>query len=273
MARTAVVNRARRMPRNSDGSFKKRTRAGRAANPRRRRRSSHHRRRRNPSTPESRNSPYASIGYYRSPNRARRRSSGGSRRRNPDFSLNELTSVVPAATGGVWAARWAVKQSGAWEADGPGGALVPGIKQALAIYLAATFGGDMLGQLLGSDEKGRIAKIAALGYGGDLFLRARFMRDSQFVQQNLSLQGMEQQSAIGATGTGDSYVDASGNTWVSTSQGWQLAGVGDDDGAYVLVSDNQAQLAGMEAGSAIGGFSNRRGRRHNASSASSFGYA
>lgn len=266
MARTAVVNRARRMPRNRDGSFKKRTRAGRAANPRPRKRRSH-RRRRNPSAPESRNSPYASIGYYRSPNRARRRSN---RRTNPDFHIGELTSVVPAATGGVWAARWAVKQSGAWEPDASG-ALVPGIKQALAIYLAATFGGDMLGQLLGSEEKGRIAKIAAYGYGGDLFLRARFMRDSAFVQQNLSLQGMEQASAIGATGTGDSYVDSSGNTWVATTQGWQLAGIGEDEG-YVLVADNDG-MAGMESGSAIGGFTNRRGRRHQSSTGSSFGYA
>ncbi len=266
MARTAVVN-----PRGRGGRFVKRARSkprssyGRAANPRRRRRH-HRRRRRNPSSSASSpvaRSPYASVSYYRSPNRRR---SSAARRRNPEFSMNDLIRDVPAATAGVWAARWAVKQSGEWEAA-QDGTLEPGIKQALAIWLAAHVGADLLGNLLGSPEKARIAQIAALGYGGDLFMRARFMRDSQFVQQNLSLQGMEASSAIGSGQLGaDTYVDPQGNTWVATASGWQLAG--DSPAVYVLQPGDDMQ--GMEASSAIGRYG--RGRRAASRGASSFGY-
>lgn len=263
MARTAVVNRARRMPpRNRDGSFKKRSRMGRAANPRRK----HRRRRRNPaaSAPPQARSPYASVGYYRSPNRRRK-----SRKHNPEFSLSEVTNILPAATGGVIAARWAVAQSGAWE-PGAGGVLEPGIKQALAIYLAATIGSDLIGQVMGSDERGRIAKIAAYGYGGDLFMRTRFMKDSPFFKNNLSLQGMESQSYLGAAG-GDTYTDAEGNVWHATQRGWQLAGLGEER-QLVLVADNDAdEMSGMESQSYLG-YAGRR-RRANPSASSSFGYA
>lgn len=257
MAKTAVVNPPRKRARRSSSHGRARART---ENPRRRRRS-HRRRRRNPA---GRN-PYASVNYYRSPNRGRRRA----RRRNPDFSMAELTSIVPAATAGVIASRWAVKQSGAWE-PGAGGQLEPGIKQALAIYLAATVGSDMIAQLLGSEEKGRYAKIAAFGYGGDLFLRTRFMRDSQFFQNNLSLQGMEATSMIGAANPMQStWVDGQGQTWLMTNQGWQLAGLGQE---LVLVEDTGEgagdELEGMEASSMIGAYSRRR-----ASTTNSFGYA
>lgn len=265
MARTAVVN-----PRGRGGRFvkararsKPRSSYGRAANPRRR----HHRRRRrrNPSSSASSpvaRSPYASVSYYRSPNRRRR---GGGRRRNPDFSFNDLMRDVPAATAGVFMARWALKQSGEWE-PASDGTLEPGLKQALAIWLAAHVGSDLLGNVFGSPEKARIAQIAALGYGGDLFLLRRFMRDSQFVQQNLSLQGMEATSAIGQLGA-DTYTDGQGNTWVATAQGWQLAGA-DDQPVYVL-TQGDADMSGMEAYSALGGRGRRRGAR---AGNSSFGY-
>ncbi|HKU36942.1 MAG TPA: hypothetical protein VJR89_02310, partial [Polyangiales bacterium] len=166
-----------------------------------------------------------------------------------------------------WAARWAVKQSGEWEAA-QDGTLEPGIKQALAIWLAAHVGADLLGNLLGSPEKARIAQIAALGYGGDLFMRARFMRDSQFVQQNLSLQGMEASSAIGSLGA-DTYTDPQGNTWVATASGWQLAGDSNGGGQVYYLTQGD-DVSGMEASSAIGGM---RRRRHAAmAGSSSFGY-
>jgi hypothetical protein len=191
-------------------------------------------------------SPYSSVSYYRAPNRRRR---GGGRKRNPEFSLSDLMRDIPAAVGGVWLGRWAIKQSGNWEA-GQGGQLEPGIKQAIAIWLAANVGSDLLGNLLGSPDKARIAQIACYGYGGDLFLRTRFMRDSTFVQNNLSLQGvMGGMAAQSQLGSPDSYVDSNGDTWVSTPSGWQLAG-GMGQTEYILVDEND--MSGMEAQSALG---------------------
>lgn len=287
MAKTAVVNprrrRRRRNPQASTTNKRRRRRrnygAAAAVNPRRRRRSNRRRRsygmarrRRNPV------SPYASTSYYRKP--------------NPSFDvMQDLTEVLPAATGGVWAARYALKQAGAYEPDAKG-QLEPGIKHAVAIYLAATFGSSLIGSVLGHDKE-HIAKIATLGFGGDLFLRTRFMKDSEFVKNNLSLQGMgydddepdaggyyvpdgmagfQEQSPLGST-----MVDAFGNQFVSTPQGWQLAGaddlVMDDQGnVYQLGQAGGARLAG--GGGAFGGFAQASplgGARAN--NGSSFGYA
>lgn len=282
MAKTAVVNKRgrRRRRRNPAATTNRRRRrrnygAAAAINPRRRsrRRRGHGaaRRRRNPV------SPYASSSYYRRPN---------PRRTNPSFDvMSDVTEILPAATGGIWLSRFALKQAGPYEADSKG-VLEPGIKHALAIYLAATLGSSLIGSVLGSGKES-IAKIAALGFGGDLFLRTRFMKDSEFVKNNLSLQGMgyddaevvegyyvpdgvsgfQATSPIGA----GSMVDAFGNTFVSTPQGWQLQGADDlymaqDGTVYQLSGGGNARLGGFARTSPIGG-------ARSGSKSSSFGYA
>lgn len=163
MAKTAVVNKKKKK---KSGTKKRRRNYGAAAaNPKKRRR------RKNPGTPA-------------------RRSSAAPRRRNPSmFDMDALMDVVPAATGGVWLGRWGVKLAGEFEPNSEG-IPEPGLKHAFAILIAANMGGDMLGNMLGSAAKGEYARIACLGFGGDMFLRKRFMRDSAFVNENLSLEGI-----------------------------------------------------------------------------------
>lgn len=279
MAKTAVVNkrgrrRRRRNPTASTTNKRGRRRrrnysAASTINPRRRNRrrrrsSSPARRRRNPI------SPYASTSYYRRP--------------NPSFDvMNDLTDVVPAATAGIWLSRFALKQAGAYEADAKG-ALEPGIKHAVAIYLAATMGSALVGSMFGTGKE-HIAKIAALGFGGDLFLRTRFMKDSEFVKNNLSLQGLgydddepdaggyyvpdgmngfQQESALGST-----TVDAFGNRYVSTPQGWQLSG-----GEVVQDAEGNLWELGQHGGAKLAGFAQQSpiGSVH-ASQGNSFGYS
>ncbi len=279
MAKTAVVNkrgrrRRRRNPTASTSNRRRRRRrnygAAATINPRRRRRRSYGMARRRPAGRRRRNpvSPYASTGYYRKP--------------NPSFDvMHDMTEVVPAATGGIWAARYALRQAGAFEPDSKG-VLEPGIKHAIAIYLAATMGSQLIGSVLGGN-KADIAKIAALGFGGDLFLRTRFLKDSEFVRNQLSLQGMgddddaegyyvpdemagfQEQSPLGS-----SMVDAFGNQYVSTPEGWQLSGPGDvvvDDAGnlYQLGQHGGARLAGFAQQSPLGSV--------RPSNDSSFGYS
>lgn len=285
MARTAVVNpkrRKRRRKKNPSRSSAPRRRrrrnygaAAREENPRRRRRRSHGR---------------------RTYGRRRRNPDSLGRSRNPSFDLDGLIDTVPSATAGVWAARWATKQAGEFE-NGQ-----PGIKHAIAIWAAAHFGGQMIGQLFGSHAKGEFARIAALGFGGDLFARLRFMKDSKFMQQNLSLAGFDDPETLdgaddvpnysdGAdlngfeqgSALGDSFTDAMGNQYVQTAQGWALAGMGDaqivqgaDGTLYQLGAgefvypnnyDSIMEVSGFEQGSSIG-FAPASG-----SHSSSFGYA
>lgn len=284
MAKTAVVNkrgrrRRRRNPTSSTTNRRRRRRnygAAATINPRRRRRRSHGIARRRPSRGGRRRrnpvSPYAGTGYYRRP--------------NPSFDvMNDATEVLPAATAGVLAARFALKQAGAYEPDAKG-VLEPGIKHAIAIYIAAVFGGQLVDSVLGNG-KGNIAKVSALGFGGDMFLRNRFMKDSEFYRNNLSLQGLgmgmdeddgggyyvpdgmdgfQEQSALGSTMT-----DAFGNTYVSTPQGWQLNGADDlvvDDAGnvYQLSGGGGARLDGFAQTSPLGAVRASRG-------GSSFGYS
>lgn len=221
MAKTKVVNKRRK--RKSTKRRRRRNYGAAASNPKRRRR------RRNPGTTVT-----------------RRRSN--TRRRNPGvFDVDQIVDTVPAATGGVWLGRWATKMAGAF-VPAKDGTLEPGFKHAIAIWLAASIGGDVIGNLLGSAQKGEYARIAALGYGGDLFMRLRFMRDSEFVERNLSLAGMgdddddiydyddpgdddvsgfSNESPLGNVNT---YTDAVGNEYVMTARGWKLAGdLGQDD--------------------------------------------
>lgn len=242
MAKTAVVNKRRK--RSGGGSKPKRRRrnyGAAATNPPKRRR-----RRRNPAPAP------------------RRRSN--TRRRNPDpFNMDNIMDTLPAATGGVWLGRWAVKQAGPGEVNDKG-QKEPGIKHAIAIWLAATVGADFVANIMGSATKGEYARIACLGYGGDLFMRKRFMRDSEWVKNNLSLSGLgedwedeipdyedeaedytvsgfQAESPLGAV---NSYTDATGNRYVMTAQGWQLAGnMGADTSDLVIGPDGSVyQLSG-----------------------------
>lgn len=290
MAKTAVVNpkrrrrrKRRRNPSSSNRPRRRRRNYGAAAvvnRPRRRRRRRYgaaRRRRRNPA------SPYASTSYYRRPN------PGGIERMAMD-----LVRTIPAATAGVMAARFAVRQAGSFEA-GKGGVLEPTAKHAVAILIAAELAGRLLGEVNGA--AGDAARISALGFGGDLFLRTKFMRDSTLVQEYLSLQGMgaEEQLYVDDSGQlwqmsgsagaalagfqnesalGDSYVDSAGNVFLATPQGWALAGalgeqfVQTEDGRlYQLNGSDGAVLDGFQNESALG-----MGSAY-ASQGSSFGYS
>ncbi len=260
MAQTAVINRRRRRAKTSRRRKNPRRRrhyAGAAASPKRRRRSSK-RRRRNPSTGAAIvKAAYQPQGY---------------RRQNPTIAqdFNGIMEILPGATGGVLAARWAVKQAGDFEKNDKG-IPEPGFKHALAIYLAARFGGQMIGSLLGDANKGKLAEIAAYGFGGDMFLRLKFMRDNETFTKNFSLAGVddayedEQSEPYADMGA---YEDAVGNKWIRTASGWQLEGFRDDANAA------PQRLAGFQSQSALGGFQSHSalgGAR--ASSGSSFGYS
>lgn len=186
MATTKVVNPKRRTPpRRADGTFKSK---GRRSNPKRRTyahgaASTRRRRRRNPeaaAAPVSKRAAVRSVYSY-----------GGYRQRNPDmFDMDYLTETVPAATGGVMAARWGAKMAGDFEevkstVNGqPVTYRAPGLKHAVGIVVAAHIGASVADSVLGPG-KGTLAKIAALGYGGDLFVQKRFFRDNEWMRDNL----------------------------------------------------------------------------------------
>lgn len=215
-------------------------------------------------------------------------SSALGRLRNP-FDIEGLISTALPAGAGVVACRWALNEAGPFEQPTePGKAPAPGIKHALAIYLAARFGGQLIGQVFGSPQKGHYAEIAALGFGTELFARKRFFADSKWAQQNLYLAGVddpadayyrqgmgafEQQSSIGET-----FTDDSGQTYVNTGDGWAVAGLGqlvqgEDGQIYQIAGPYEApeDYAGVMMEAGMTGFgeleqSSRLG-------ASSFGYA
>ena len=243
MAKTAVVNRRRKKTTNR----KRRRNTGAAAsNPSKRRR------RRNPGTAAA----------------PRRRSNA--RRKNPGiFDTDSLMDTLPSATGGVLMSRWAVKQAGDFELVGPKGAeyLAPSWKHALAILVAASYGGELIGNVLGSAQKGEYARIAALGYGGDLFYRTRFARDSEWSQNNLNLDGLGEDEEVIFVDEDGNQVDAEGNLmgfeatsplgeYVSDEAGnvYQLDGgdMGADYPANYRNITNAAAMGGFEATSPLG---------------------
>lgn len=277
MPRTAVVNPRRRRRRKARKAAKSRRKNPEVMEMNSRRRRRRAKRRYYGASKRRRRNPSSSKGASLAP----RRSSSAARTKNPAMGLDDVIQIAPAATAGVWAARWALAQAGEFE-DGQ-----PGFKHALAIYLAASFGADVLGSMFGQG-KAMYARVGALAFGGDLFLRKRFMKDSSWVKENLSLQGVDDAAATYAYSQGrdyanmgaETFVDAVGNRYVQTPQGWALAGMGDDgSGTGQLVMDEEGnvyQLGGFESSSPIGGFESTSpigalaGRRN--AGDSSFGY-
>lgn len=291
MAKTAVVNGRRRRKRS--GGRRRRRNYGAAAataNPRRRRRraprrrsygaATRRRRRRNPI------SPYASGGYRRTPNPLSVGSFGS--------ALHQLLEVIPAGTAGILGARFALKQSGAWQPD-KAGVLQPGIWQALALWLGATVTGAVVSTVFRSPSKGLYAKVAGLSFAGDLFLRQRFLRDSKMFQENFSLAGLGDDDEDGysdeglidgfqdQSALGEMWQDSDGNTWQNRGGQWQLAGMGAGSGDLVQGPDGTLyQLSGGMGldsragdGSVLAGFQSQSAlgvarARHNPNS--SFGY-
>lgn len=260
MAKTAVVNprgkRRRRKknpsPRSSNPRRKsRRYGAKRRAAPRRKAR------RRNPGTPIT--SVYSGGGYRRS---------------NPDlFDFEHIMAVAPAAVGGDFAARWAVKIAGPMESDKPGGPAVPGFKHALAGVLAARMGSTMIASLLGDQSKAHIAEIGALAFTGSLFLRKRFLNDSAWVRENLYLDGYDDDGDDYDAQIDELYQEdlhgfesqsALGMQYIEDEQGnvYALQGVAPD--AAALPTGTRGGLGSFETNSALG--------YARASTASSFGY-
>lgn len=257
MAKTAVVN-----PRKRRRSSKKRRRSNPAsANPRKRRHygakrhsNPRRRRRRNPGTITS---SYTSGGYRRTP--------------NPDlFDFEHIMAVAPAAVGGDFVARWAIKIAGPMESETKGGPPVPGFKHALAGLLAARMGSSMIGSLLGDPAKASIAEIGAIAFTGSLFARKRFLNDSAWVKENLYLDGAEDDYDSGIDTMysedlqGFETTSALGQTLVQDEQGNIYALDGAPDAA-ALPTNTRGGLGGFEQTSALG--------YARASSASSFGYS
>ena len=191
-------------------------------------------------------SPYASSGYRRTPNPL------------SDFGLRSLMEIVPSGTLGIMGARFALRQVAPMAAG-----QMPGIWQAVAIFLGAHATGSLVSSLFKAPSKGLYAKIAGLSFGGDLFARTRLLGGSEWAKANLSLAGMgddeddsteyydeglvdgfQNQSALGE----DSFVDSSGNAWQATDRGWALAGMGLDSGPGA-----GSRLAGMGAGQLVAG--------------------
>jgi len=191
MATTKVVNPKRR-PRNADGTFKTK---GRRKNPSRRKTRAYgsaRRRRRNPepaaAAPSSKRARVRSVYSY-----------GGYRQQNPAgdmFDTDYLMDVTPAATLGNLAGRFAAKMAGPFEevkttVNGqPVTYLAPGLKHAIAIAIGAHVGGSLTESMLGPG-KGALAKVSALGFGGSMFTIKRFMRDNQWLRDNVLLDGVD----------------------------------------------------------------------------------
>lgn len=270
MAQTKVVNPKRKTPpRRADGTFKK----GRRSNPKRKTyahgaASTRRKRRRNPTSTAIAPTQRAAVrSVY---------SYGGYRQKNPDmFDMDYLTETVPAATGGVLAARWGAKMAGEFEevkstVNGqPVTYRAPGLKHAVGIVVAAHIGASVADSMLGAG-KGTIAKIAALGFGGDLFVQKRFFRDNEWMRDNL-LSGVDDDEAEGAVGAFENK-----------------SAIGDDAPQLVQGPDgNVYQLGDFQQLSALGAFENksaigdangytgiRRDPSHiGADNSNSFGYA
>jgi len=281
MAKTAIVNprkKRRRQPEQLTNPRRKRRSYGTAAAAPRRRR------RRNPD----------SIGELAAVRKSYRRRTY---RKNPDGmtsgNFGAIMEVLPAATAGDIGARWACKMAGEME-DGK-----PSFAHALAIWLAAVWGSPLIGNLFGDASKGKMAGIAALGFGGSLFVRKHWLEDSDFGKENLYLgddngedaelteedlallEGLTEGSAIGDLGRRRMsrrmrpFLGAAEPQFYQTPDGniIQMA-----DYAAAGITPEHAQIladagyGGLTEGSAIAGYGGFQPRRRS-DAKSSFGYA
>jgi hypothetical protein len=190
------------------------------------------------------------------------------------FSFDELFSVVPAGTAGVLGARFALKQAGAFE-DGK-----PGIWHAVALWVGAHLTGNIVGAVF-SQHAGAVAKVGALSYAGDLFARTHLFAGSDWIKNNISLAGEDDE------GGGEEFEMIEGfqdQSELGAGGGWALSGMG---ASGDLIRDNAGNLyqlsgggfgldSGPGAGSRLAGFqpaSALGGPRANPNSSSSFGYS
>jgi hypothetical protein len=165
------------------------------------------------------------------------------------FDINDIFDIGLPGGAGIWAARWGVKLAGEIDAEGPG------FEHAIAILIAANFGGNMIGQVLGDSRKADYARIGALSWGTDLFARKRFFKDAEWVEKNLylgaidddetdaeleddydedvedyELDGLQESSALGQ----NVFRDAVGNMYMLTRDGYVPVQVGADGNVYRL---------------------------------------
>lgn len=254
MARTAIVNprkRRRNKPARRYGRRRNPASSDRNYNPRRRRRNARrYGRKRNPAAAPA-SSVYSAGGYRRKPNPI-----GGDM-----FNLDRAIDTLPAATGGLWAARFAAKMAGPMEDD------KPGFKHAIAMLIGASVGSSMMDSMFGHG-KGDVAYIGALAFMGDLFGRKVFFDDSEWVKENLLLSGVDD--------TEDADEDPEWDEDMSGFENQSALGAGEifqgPDGQLYQLS-GPAPDAAMTPGGNFSGFENQSALGYARPSAeSSFGY-
>jgi hypothetical protein len=247
--------------------------------PRKRRRKKAKRRRRNPTSYGAAKRTTTRRRNRRKPATRAAYSAGGYRRRptsNPGLlDFDEYMRVIPPATLGVVAGRFSVKLGGEFE-DGE-----PGLKHAVAGVIGVNIGANMIGNFFKDSRADEYAYAAGLGYLGELFLRKRFLSDSKWYVDNVSLEGDyesgpsmhgetydQYMEGLGTHDAGDvlelpsgqvvqvlagmgqeQFTTAQGHRWVRTATGWQMAGNG---GGY---NRAMAEPAASLPGGTFGGFS------------------
>jgi hypothetical protein len=170
-------------------------------------------------------------------------------RRNPSMTdIKGIFTTAIFAGAGDLLGRWVTNLAGEMEDN------KPGIKHAIAYILAAQYGAPLLGQAIGSPEKGKITQIGTYAYATSLFLRRYFLDDQQWAKENLNLSGEELTAEDLEFLTGLEEQSAIAGSFAVPPHYRQI------------VADTQNSFSGLEEQSALAG---QRGR---ASSISSFGY-
>ena len=262
-------------------------------NPRRRRKKKRKSRRRNPASygaaaktaPRRRRAaaatPYRSAGYRK-------------RVANPKLRLMDMdryVKIIPPAAIGNSIGRAAVKLAGPFD-NGE-----PGIKHAIAGVLGIALGSNLVGNVFRDTRAAEYAYASGLGYLGELFLRKRFLKDSAWYTENISLEGdavdqyMDGSPAhdLGACGApGDvvalpggevvqvlsgpgqqSFRTGDGKQYVQTATGWQMAGITNSPSAARM----EMPVPSLPGGAMNGFQNNSQLSGYGASSSTSFGYA
>jgi hypothetical protein len=213
------------------------------------RRKKRKKRRRNPATSYGAAKRTSSRRRRTSPAVRKSYSSGGYRKRvsNPGlFDFDSYMKIIPPATLGNVAGRFAVKLGGPME-NGQ-----PGFAHFIAGILGINLGSNMVGKVFRDSRAEDYAYASGVGYLGELFLRKRFLADSPWYTGNISLEGdgaSVQSYDQYMDGVGDHYdqgdviqlpdgkvvqvlagmgqsdfTTAQGQRWVQTPQGWQMSG-------------------------------------------------